>query len=202
MKFRILLFVALIIGGALLVAINQAPETSSIKLDTCVQSTAGDCVRFPIVTGDTLNGDTVTLPEFFAGEYNLVIVPFDREQQESVIDWLPLAEDLQAEFDGLAFYSVGALPDLPAGVRLLISGGMTLVLESDVRDVSILLYLEDQQLFADSLSASSLDETQLYILNQDGDVIWQASGSYNDDLADELRQQVAGLQFEDASMSN
>lgn len=195
MKLRLLLFIGLIVSGALLVAITQAPEVSSIEVTDCVQSSIGDCVSFPIVTGDTLNGETVTLPEFFTGEYNLVIVPFNREQQEGVIDWLPVVQGLQADYDGLAYYSIGALPDLSAGVRLMISGGMTLVLEPEVRDVSVLLYLEDQQLFADSLGADSLEETQLFILNHAGEVVWQASGAYSDALATELQEQIAGLSF-------
>ncbi len=195
MKFRVILFIALLVSGTLLVAVNHAPEVSSIELTACLQSDVGDCVRFPSVIGDTLNGETVTLPDFFTGEYNLVIVPFDREQQEGVLEWLPFVEELQSEYNGLAYYSVGALPDLPAGVRLMISGGMSFALDTAVRDVSILLYLEDQELFANSLSASTLDATQLLMLNSDGEVIWQAQGTYSDSLANDLRSQIESLNF-------
>lgn len=194
MKLRLLLLlVVVIVAGALIVAVNQTPDISTIEVVECVQSTEGDCIRFPIVSGDTLNGETVTLPDFFTGAYNIVIVPFDREQQEGVIEWLPVMQDLQAEYDELRYYSVGALPDLPAGVRLLISGGMSLAVDSDVRDAAVLIYLEDQTLFADSLGVDSLDETQLFILNGTGEVIWQTQGAYSKALADSLREQVAEL---------
>lgn len=196
MKRRLLLIPLLIIVVLVAVAIQLAPETSQMELASCMQSETGDCLRFPTVSGDTLNGETVTLPAFFTGQYNLVILPFDREQQEGVIDWLPFVQDLQAEYDGLAYYSVGALPDVAAPVRLMISGGMRLAVEPAVRDVSVLLYLEDQLAFANALGVSSLEEAQLLILDRHGDVIWQASGAYSDTLANRIREQVAALSFE------
>lgn len=194
MKLRLFLFLLLIVAGTLVVAMTQAPDLSSVTVNTCIQTTDGDCVRFPQVTGETLNSATAELPDFFTGEYNLVIVPFDREQQEGVLDWLPVAQDLVDEYEGLSYYSVGALPDLPTGVRLLISGGMTLAVDADVRDISVLLYLENQALFADSLD-TTVDETALFILNQAGEVVWQASGAFNETLADTLRQQIAELNW-------
>jgi len=187
MKSRLLLILILCIGVALIVAMNQAPQTSSIQLSDCA-----DCLQFPTVTGETLNGETVTLPDYFSGDLNLVILPFDREQQEGVIDWLSVAQDLEAEF-GISYYSVGALPDLNAGVRLLISGGMTLVLEPDVRDRSILLYLPEQDLFAQSIGADNLEQTEILILNNDGEILWQAQGNYSDALTTALRGKVAQL---------
>lgn len=195
MKLRIVMLIALILSGLLLTALNQAPETSSIQQVECVQVTTGDCVRFPIVSGDTLNGETVQMPDFFTGDYNLVIVPFDREQQEAVIDWLPIMQELQTQYDGLAYYSIGALPDVSSGIRLLISGGMRLALDNDVRDVSVLLYLQDQQAFADSLNISSLDASQLLILNPDGEVIWQTDGTYSEASVQALREQIGMLDF-------
>lgn len=196
MKLRLLLIPLVIIVVIVLVAINAAPGTSSIQLASCMQSDAGDCIRFPTVSGETLSGNTVTLPDFFSGQYNLVILPFDREQQEDVVNWLPFVQALQGQYDGLAYYSIGALPDVAAPVRLMISGGMRLAVEPAVQEVAVLLYLEDQQAFADALNISSLEQTQLLILDEQGDVLWQTSGVYHEALADTIREQVGLLTFD------
>lgn len=191
----VFIVVLLIISGIALFVINQAPQTSSIQVTGCLQSTGGNCLHFPTVSGENLNGATVTFPDDFAGEYNLVIVPFDREQQEAIVDWLPFVQTLKADYDGLEYYSIAALPDVSAPVRLLISGGMRLAIDDDLKEVVALLYLDDQQAFADALAVASLEETQLFILDQNGDVIWHTSGGYSASHADTVREQITLLPF-------
>ena len=191
MKFRVVFIALLILSGIIVIAINQAPQTSSIQATACIQNDSRSCIRFPTVRGDTLNRETVTLPDFFASDYNLVILAFNREQQENVIDWLPIVQDLQAEYDELQYYSLGALPDVPPGVRLLISGGMSLAVESNVRDKATLAYLDDQMAFADALGLSRLDEPRLFILNSGSEVIWNGSGVVGNSQIEALLEQVA-----------
>lgn len=194
-RLSVFIVVVLIIGGIALFAINQAPQTSSIQVTDCLQSMGGDCLRFPTVSGENLNGATLTFPDDFTGDYNLIIVSFDREQQEAIVDWLPFVQGLKAEFSGLEYYSIAALPDVSAPVRLLISSGMRLAIDDELKDVVVLFYLDDQQAFADALAIANLEETQLFILDQNGGVIWHTSGGYSASHADTVHEQIMLLPF-------
>lgn len=185
-------FIIILVLMGFVTATTLAPAISDVKVADCLQSSAGDCVRFPIVTGENIDAETLSLPQAFTGDLNFVIVPFTREQQEAVIKWLPFVQELHREYPSLNYYNVAILPDLAPAVRFLVSSGMNMATsDPEVRKAVIIVYLEDQEDFTAAMGIADLDSTRVFLLNSSGEVLWQESGIYSDELADRIREQIA-----------
>lgn len=203
MKRRTLIFItfaafALIALGAvvLLLISSNAPQTTGINIaQTCITLTEDDsCLVMPTVSGDNLDGETLTLPDDFAGTYNLVVMPFDREQQVRAADWVPLFQDLAQRHDAVAYYNVAALPDLAPAIRFMVTTGLNAAVQDPaIRQATVILYLEQQEAFVDALAVTDTETIQVFISNAAGEVLWRGAGDYNAALGDELSAALAAL---------
>jgi hypothetical protein len=189
------LIVSLILGLIILVSLVSfiaAPSTSTVLI-TCLSGET-DCLRLPSITGTNVNGDTSTFPSAFTHPYQLVIMPFDRDQQTAVREFLPLFEELLASRPDLGYYSLAALPDLPGPIRLLVTGGLrAIVTDARAKESVYIFYLSDQAEFLQALGLESPDVIRVYLFDQAGNVVWQSSGEFTPELADEIRGAIGAL---------
>jgi hypothetical protein len=202
MRRRITLIVTLILviilAGAALLLLN-APATTTVTIDTsttdCPEKTEfGDCAQLPTVTGTNLKNESLTFPAALAGDYTLVVMPFDREQQARAIEYVPLFQTLAQDNEGVAYASIAALPDLSAPIRLLVTGGMNAAVTDDaIRAVTVILYLENQLGFIEALGVPDTEQIQVFIFNQSGQVLWRGAGDYSDAMADDIRAALAEI---------
>ena len=81
MILRLGLFSVLLISGIVLF-LKVAPAKSKLLV-------LQDIAHFPVVSGFNLNRQEFEFPRDFAGELNLVIVPFQQYQQQIVNTWIP-----------------------------------------------------------------------------------------------------------------
>jgi len=170
----------------------SAPATSSVQ--TSCLTRAAQCLQLPTITGSNLAGQTQTFPAAFTKPYQLVVMPFDREQQTRVLDFVPLFQELSASRPDLGYYSMAALTDLAAPIRLLVTGGMNAVVSDPaVRDAAYIFYLEDQPAFLQALDLPDTETIRIYIFDQVGSVLWQASGDFTPEMAASIRASVAEL---------
>jgi hypothetical protein len=190
MRRRIILFIIIVfmLSGAAALLLN-APNTTRVTIETsaadCPVKTASDeCAQLPTVTGANLKNEALTFPAALAGEYNLVVMPFDRDQQVRAIDYVPLFQRLAQENEGVAYASMAALTDLAAPIRLLVTGGMNAAVTDDaLRAVTIILYLEDQPGFIAALGVPDTEQIQVFIFNRAGQVLWRGAGDYSATMA-------------------
>jgi len=186
----------LAVGLGLLVVVGTliAPGASGVRPATCVtRSDAESCIRFPSVAGTNLNGEPMTLPEDFAGTQRFVVISFDEEQQTRAQTWLPLARELAAAHDGFRYYNLPTLPDMAPGLRTVISAGLALLVDDpDLRAISVVLYLADLDAFLDALEIESREAIVVLLLDADNEVLWRASGAYDDAQGDDLRRMSRG----------
>ena len=195
---RWLLFAAIVIvlvlAGAFFLLEVNAPSTSPNTIPDSPPEAASAQTSLPQVTGETINGETITLPDDFTGRYNLVAMSFTREQQQDAAGWLPFFQELSADYDDLAYYSVAALPDLSVlgrtGVMVGLGAG---VREEEVRDASVVLFLEDQQRFLNAITLQSNDDLAIFIMTQAGGIRLTTFGTYAPATADDVRAALADL---------
>lgn len=186
-----LFVLAIIIAAGLLMALFT-PPTSSVEI-ACLSGEAG-CMQLPAITGTNLNGETQTFPDEFAHPYQLAIIPFDREQQVRLLDFVPLLKELSAARPDIGYYSLAALPDLAAPIRLLVSAGMSAVVtDPEVRAVAYIFYLEDRDAFLDALDLPDADAIRVYVFDNAGNVLWRAEGDFTPALAETIRAEIASL---------
>jgi hypothetical protein len=170
----------------------SAPATSSVQISCLTREEA--CLQLPTITGSNLAGQTQSFPAAFTKPYQLVVMPFDREQQTRVLDFAQLFQELSAARPDLGYYSMAALTDLAAPIRLLVSGGMiAVVTDPAVRDAAYIFYLEDQPAFLQALDLPDTEAIRVFIFDQAGSVLWQASGDYTPELAASIRSAIAAL---------
>lgn len=149
--------------------------------------------RFPTITGETLTGRTLELPQEFEEPLNLVFVAFRREQQADVDSWLSVARDLEASFPDLRYYELSVISHLYAPARLVIDGGMRAgIPDEDTRERTITVYT-DKHTVRRALDIDSEDAMQAFLVDRDGSIYWRTAGPQNEADADHLRETVASL---------
>ncbi len=156
---------------------------------------------FPTLTAFNLAEQRVTLPGDLSGERNLLLIAFQRWQQEEVDTWTGLAAQLGSDHRGFQFYELPTLePGNPLS-RWFINQGM----RSGIRDLesrrrTITLYL-DKKAFRRALDLP--DEKQIHVLlvGRDGTVYWRAAGRLNEDNARSLRAMLAEWEREESLRS-
>lgn len=185
-----MLIIAVIALAAMLVA--NAPSTSSVQTGCITRDAA--CIQLPTITGANLAGETQTFPAAFSHPYQLVVMPFNRDQQTKVLDFVPLFQELSASRPDLGYYSLAALPDLAAPIRLLVSGGMTAVVTDPViRQAAYIFYLEDQAAFLKALDVPDAEAIRVFVFDQAGNVLWQSSGDFSPAMAEAIRGAISTL---------
>jgi hypothetical protein len=187
--------IAVVLISLLFAYVANAPEASGVRVSPCIESDGGTCVQFPAVSGTNLLGTAYDLPQDFAGTTNLVVLSFDEEQTVRAEGWLPLARELAGQNPDFAYYSLPTLKAMTPLVRGIITGGMNVVIPDEhLREVTIMLFLDDLDAFESGLSINDTSRLHLFLLNAAGEVIWQASGDYSEAAGNDLRAAVNGLE--------
>lgn len=155
---------------------------------TTSREVEGSRVRFPEVAGRTLLGVGVRLPSGFPADRTLVIVAFQRWQQNRVDLWIEraIAAGVPATSRGqehpipVGVVEVPALSTQWRPVRRFIDGGMTAsIVEPDVLARTITVYT-DVSAFQRSLAIPSSEDVWAFVVTQDGSVLARGHGAPDD----------------------
>jgi hypothetical protein len=175
----------------LLVMGGRAPQLSGVG-QTNGGCGEGSCLSFPAISGQSLAGDTLNLPEDFMGNTNLVLAPFDEAQQVTAQSWLPLARELGSRAAGFRAYNVPVFPAMAAPMRVIIRTGMNLSIpDADLRDATITVFLDDRDAFLAALNIPNTEAMPVFLLDGKGRVLWRGAGEYTAAQADAVRGLVA-----------
>ena len=149
--------------------------------------------HFPIVSGSNLNRQEFEFPRDFAGEYNLVIIPFQRIQQLDVNTWIPAAQELERITPGLVYYELPTIYELPTLSRTFINEGMRAgIPDQTARERTITLYL-DKEKFKAALDIQSEEIITLVLVNRQGDLLWRGEGTYSEEKLQDLVKSLESI---------
>jgi len=144
-----------------------------------------DDAHFPVVSGYNLNRLEFEFPRDFAGDLNLVIVPFQQKQQLDVNTWIPAAQELERSF-GVVYYELPTIYKLPTLSRTFINEGMRAGIPDQIsRERTITLYL-DKTTFKDALDISSEETIFIFLVDPAGNILWRNEGRYSENKVDDL----------------
>jgi hypothetical protein len=142
-------------------------------------------LHFPEVSGYNLMRDEFEFPRDFAGELNLVIVPFQQWQQRDVNTWIPAAQEIERAY-GVIYYELPTIYELPTLSRTFINEGMRAgIPDQTSRERTITLYL-DKAVFKEALQIETEEVIHLFLVDRQGEVLWNAQGRFSEDKAGEL----------------
>ena len=150
--------------------------------------------HFPVVSGFNLNRQEFEFPRDFGAELNLVIVPFQQWQQNTVNTWVPYVQDLEDEFPNFIYYELPTIYEMPVLSRTFLNEGMRAgIPDETARQRTITLYL-DKPKFKSALGIASEEDIYLFLVDRDGEILWQTTGSHTAAKAKELFQFIQNYQ--------
>ena len=155
-------------------------DTASEELTPAPEGT------FPKLKASNLENQTFSLPEDFAGERNLLLIAFQREQQQNVDTWLHQMKRFETS-PGFNYYELPTIDRLNPFFRWFINSGMRRgIPDRNARARTITLYL-DKPAFRKALNIP--DEKRIYaiLVDRSGRVLWRAEGDFDEAKAASLQ---------------
>ena len=175
---RIVVIAGLLVGIAYLIW-NIAPGKSKLLVTR-------NEAHFPIVSGYNLERKEFQFPRDFGNELNLTIIPFQQYQQNLVNTWIPSLQELEKTFPNFIYYELPTIYEMPVLSRTFLNEGMRAgIPDQTARQRTITLYLDKEQ-FKSALNISSEDTIYLYLVDQDGNILWKITGEYSTDKFNSL----------------
>lgn len=142
--------------------------------------------HFPLVSGFNLNRVEFQFPRDFEGDLNLVIIPFQQVQQNTVNTWLPALQTIEEEVPGFIYYELPTIYEMPVLSRTFINEGMRAgIPDETARARTITLYL-DKTTFKSALNITTENDISLFLVDRAGTILWRGSGAYSPEKADEI----------------
>lgn len=179
----------LLIGG--LVAAGAALLTQGFIVSRSQFQPEDEPDYFPTVTGNNLDRELLQFPRDFAGELNLLFIPFLQQQQRIVDTWVPFARELEAAYPNVVYYELPTIEDMGTLGRTFVNEGMRAGIPDPVaRQRTITLYL-DLAAFMRALEIPSRDEVHVLLVAQDGRILWRTTGPYDPAGAESLLEAVS-----------
>ena len=145
--------------------------------------------NFPRLSASSLEGKTMRLPEDFAGDRNLLLIAFQREQQQNVDTWLHEMKRFELS-PGFQYYELPTIDRLNPLYRWFINRGMRRgIPDRNARSRTITLYL-DKLSFRKALGLP--DERRIYavLVDRSGQVVWRAEGDFDEARAASLQKAI------------
>ena len=174
-----------------LIALTAVMSRGGLGLDS--ETIVNGGARYPRLIASNLEKRTFTLPDDFEGSRNLLLVAFQREQQQQVDTWLREMrqfEELDPEF---RYYELPTIQSPNRLVRWFIDTGMRRgIPDKKARSRTITLYI-DKQPFLKALGIADENRIYCFLVNRSGQVLWHAEGEFDDSKAVSLRQYLQGL---------
>jgi hypothetical protein len=141
---------------------------------------------FPKLTASNLEKQTLSLPEDFAGDRNLLLIAFQREQQQEVDTWLHEMKRFE-QSPNFRYYELPTIDKLNPIARWFIDTGMRRgIPDRNARARTITLYL-DKPSFRKALTLP--DEKRIYalLIDRSGRVLWRAEGVFDESKVSSLQ---------------
>ena len=155
--------------------------------------------RFPLVSGYNLQREEYQFPADFGGDLNLLLVPFQRQQQRDVNTWIPSAQTLERTYGGLIYYELPTIYRLPALSRTFINEGMRAgIPDQTARERTVTLYL-DKEAFKDALAIKGEDEIQLFLVDREGTILWRGTGPHSAEMERDLVEVLEEIKEDETS---
>jgi len=156
---------------------------------------------FPSVHASNLNRRAFHLPGDFESDRNLVVVAFQRDQQQRVDTWTAPIRDLLARYPDLRFYELPTISHANPLFRAWLDGAMRGgIPDHQSREQTITLYL-DKVNFRQALGLPHEDTIYVLLVDREGHVSWRAEGEYSAQRTAELEQVLASTAQPEAAPS-
>lgn len=142
---------------------------------------------FPIIEGIDIDGNTRPVPATFNGDFNLINIAFEREQQIDVNTWIVELSKLQLIYPSLQYYELPVIEQRSSAERFWINNGMRSGIEDSIARARTITLYTDREKFLNHMQMSQ-DRIYTLLLDKDANIIWRCEGPVTDQSIDELKE--------------
>jgi len=155
--------------------------------------------KFPSLNCETLNGKKVAIPDDVKGKKSVIAIAMSAKAEKSLREWnTPLYNTLIA--DGMGGLMGGRMYDVNVCFVGMVHGIAKLatseIRERTKKNVNKKLYdnfmLSEQNVseFMNSLNLKNTDEPLFFVLDSEGNIIYQTSGSFTDNKLNSITEKL------------
>jgi hypothetical protein len=146
---------------------------------------------FPRLTGTNLNGNEIVAPHELSGDYKLLLIAFQREQQSEIDTWLSEVKDMEARYPAFRYYEIPLIYEAGMVTRLWANNGMRSGIQNETaRQKTITVYTDRTQFF----ELMNMEKNSIYavLVNNKNEIIWRAAGPATSEKLQDLKSRVGG----------
>ena len=134
---------------------------------------------FPTVTGTNLHGDEKTLPECLEKDKTILVVAFQRWQQELCDEWYAEIEKYMGENEDTAYFEVPTIRKMNGFMRWFIYRGMRGgITSAEMRRQVVTLHI-DKEPFTKALDIGSEETVYVFVVDKNGKILSRAEGEFS-----------------------
>ena len=135
-----------------------------------------EALRFPDITGEMVNGKKLSMPDAFHGKPMVVIMLFDRDQQDVFDSWSKAHRELPKNIGLMEVALIGKVGGI---ARFFIKGGMRdMTKDNKARQARMMPFFGDADAVKSALKITDSSAVMAFLVNADGQVVWQDKGAY------------------------
>ena len=154
-------------------------------------------MQFPTYTFSNLAKQKKKIPDELKGDFKLMIVAFQRDQQALVDTWFPIADKLEEIYKEpgkkFNYYEIPTIYKMGFIRRALLNAGMrTGVREQAARERTFTIYI-DKDPFKQILHIPHENDIYLFLLDGNGKIIWRCQGKHSNENEKSLVQYLEKL---------
>ena len=147
----------------------------------------------PLIEGENLLGQKVSLPEAAAGHAAILVMGFSHASQNQTKPWGERLNREFAEGSGVSVYAIAVLEDVPRLVRGMATHGIKSGAPKQQRDRFLLVYHHEAELKT-AASFSAPDDAYILLLDRAGTIRWRFHGPVSEDALRQLQGELHGAE--------
>jgi uncharacterized surface protein with fasciclin (FAS1) repeats len=147
----------------------------------------------PSMSCETVDGQATTLPGDLLGDWNLLLIAYERWQQQEVDTWVELGKGLEAKYANFRWYEMPVLPEMTEARQTTVNMGMRMGIgDPDLRARTLTLFV-DRDAFLERLGRDDMEHVHVALADRTGAIRWFSRGERSEEGARELEGLVARL---------
>lgn len=151
---------------------------------------------FPALTGETLDGKSVTVPESVKGKYSLIAVAYSSDAETDLSSWLnPIYNKFIAKtglMDEAYDVNLYFIPMFTAGNIAFVNKAKKAMKEESDPELHpfVLFYKGDIDTYKTELKLQKKDTPYLFLLDKTGKIVHTVSGGFSDAKLEAIEDKI------------
>ena len=149
--------------------------------------------RFPEIVAENLLGESISIPDDLPGRLRVIFVAFRQRQQSQVNTWLAIADQLEADYEGLRYFEFPTIARPYRLMKPMIDNGMRGGIPGDNARARTITLFTNVSKFVDATGLPGTDRIATLLLDSRGRIRWSGVGPHSPEREAALRDAIDGV---------